>query len=487
MSDSHRISLPAGGVTPVPVAGEAITGSQSTQVSSPFDGARLGDVPLLGDAEVERAVAAAKSALHNQPLHPWQRAEILDNAARLLRERQREFAEIIAREAAKPIKTAMVEAGRAAGTFTFAASEARRLAGEVIPIAAAPGADTKVAYTMRVPIGVVGAISPFNFPLNLVAHKLAPAIAAGCPVVLKPAGQTPFSAVALAWMLIEECGLPSSFLSVVTGPGSVVGNALVDHPDIALITFTGSPEVGWGIKQRAPRKHVGLELGNNAPVVIAEDGDWRKAAEKIKVAGFSHAGQSCISTQRILVHRSVADEFTEYLAAMVSSLVVGDPMNEATDVSALISRSERDRVKGWVDEAVSQGGRIITGGQVDANGVLEPTVIADAKPDLQVCVNVVFGPVVAIQAIDSVDEGLKLANDTAYGLQAAIFTQDISTAFEAVRTLDFGGVLVNEVPTWRADQMPYGGVRDSGNTREGPAYSVREMTETRLVVIDTAR
>jgi acyl-CoA reductase-like NAD-dependent aldehyde dehydrogenase len=267
----------------------------------------------------------------------------------------------------------------------------------------------------------------------------------------------------------------------------VVGNALVEHDDVALITFTGSPEVGWGIKQAAPRKHVGLELGNNAPVIVAEDGDWRKAAEKIKIAGFSHAGQSCISTQRILIHRSVADEFTDHLASMVSALVVGDPLDEGTDVSALISEGERDRVKGWVDEAVAQGGRIVTGGQIDANGVLEPTVIADAKPEMQVCIKEVFGPVVAIQTIDSVDEGLKLANDTAYGLQAAIFTQDISTAFDAVRTLDFGGVLVNEVPTWRADQMPYGGIRDSGNTREGPAYSVREMTETRLVVIDTAR
>jgi acyl-CoA reductase-like NAD-dependent aldehyde dehydrogenase len=487
MSDSHRISLPAEGTTAVPVAGEPVTGAKTSQVSSPFDGSRLGDVPLLGEAEVHRAVAAAKTALHDQPLAPWQRAEVLEKAATLLRERQEEFAQIISHEAAKPIRTARVEADRAAGTFAFAAVEARKLAGEVIPIAAAPGGDTKVAYTMRVPIGVVGAISPFNFPLNLVAHKVAPAIAAGCPVVLKPAGQTPYSAIALAWLLIEECGLPASYLSVVTGPGSVVGNALVDHPDIALITFTGSPEVGWGIKSRAPRKHVGLELGNNAPVIIAEDGDWEKAADKIKIAGFSHAGQSCISTQRILVHASVAAEFTEYLGAMVASLVVGDPLSDDTDVSALISQNERDRVKGWVDEAVAQGGRIVTGGHIDDNGVLVPTVIADAKPEMQVCINEVFGPVVAIQSIDSVDEGLKIANDTAYGLQAAIFTNDISTAFEAVRTLDFGGVLVNEVPTWRADQMPYGGIRDSGNTREGPAYSVQEMTETRLVIIETSR
>ena len=485
MTANLRVQIPTDTVVAVPLAGETHASGASAQVRSPFDGSVLGSVPSVTVADVERAVSAAKAALSDHPLPPWQRAEILDRAAGLLRERKEYFAQIIAREAAKPIKTARVEADRAAGTFTFAALEARRLAGDVVPIEAAPGADGKIAYTMRLPIGVVGAISPFNFPLNLVAHKLAPAIAAGCPVVLKPAGTTPFSAIALAWLLVEECGLPAAYLSVVTGSGAVVGNALVDSPDVELITFTGSPEVGWAIKAQAPRKHVGLELGNNAPVVIAADGDWRKAADKIKIAGFSHAGQSCISTQRILVHRSVAEEFTTYLAGLVEQLVVGDPMDEATDVSALITEGERDRVKSWVDDAVAQGGRIVAGGTIDDNGVLVPTVIADAKPDMLVCVNEVFGPVVAIQAIDSVEEGLKLANDTAYGLQAAVFTRDLSTAFEAVRTLDFGGVLVNEVPTWRADQMPYGGIRDSGNTREGPAYSVREMTKLRLVVIDT--
>jgi len=480
-----RVTIPTDDTVAVPLAGEAFRGSSASDVFAPFDGSLLGRVPAGEASDVDRAVAAAKAALNDHPLMPWQRAEILDKAAQLLQERQEEFAQIIAQEAAKPIRTARGEAGRAVSTFTFAAAEARRLAGEVIPIEAAPGADGKIAYTMRVPVGVVGAISPFNFPLNLVAHKLAPAIAAGCPVVLKPAGTTPFSAIALAWLLIDECGLPPQYLSVVTGSGRVVGNAIVDHDDVELITFTGSPEVGWGIKAQAPRKHVGLELGNNAPLVIADDGDWKKAADKVKIAGFAHAGQSCISTQRIFVHRSVAEEFTTYLAELVSSLVVGDPLDEKTDVSALITTGERDRVKSWVDEAVAQGGRIVAGGSLDANGVLEPTVIADAKPDMLVCVKEVFGPVVAIQAIDSVEEGLKLANDTDYGLQAAIFTRDLATAFDAVRTLDFGGVLVNEVPTWRADQMPYGGIRDSGNTREGPAYSIREMTKLRLVVIDT--
>jgi acyl-CoA reductase-like NAD-dependent aldehyde dehydrogenase len=280
-----------------------------------------------------------------------------------------------------------------------------------------------------------------------------------------------------------DAGLPEGYLHVVTGGGGTVGNALVDHPDIALITFTGSPDVGWGIRARAPRKRVGLELGNNAPVIIEADGDWRAAVAKIRIAGFSHAGQSCISTQRVLVHESIAADVATELAAGVKTLVVGDPLDEATDVSALISRDERDRVAGWVEEARAAGATVAAGGTIDAAGVLAPTVIADAAPDLKVCALEVFGPVVAVTAYSTFDEALALANDTRYGLQAAVFTSDVSKALKAVRTLDFGGVLVNEVPTWRADQMPYGGLRDSGNTKEGPAWSVREMTEERMVIL----
>ncbi len=434
-------------------------------------------------ADVDRAVSAAKKALHDHPLPLWKRAEILDKAAARLTERREEFAKVVAREAAKPIRTARVEAERAVGTFQFAAAEARKLGGEMIPLDAIPSGEGKLGFTLLVPIGVIGAIAPFNFPLNLVAHKLAPAIAAGCPVVLKPASQTPFSSLLLAEMLVEECGLPAEYLHVVTGGGGTVGNAIVDHPDIALITFTGSPDVGWSIRARAPRKRVGLELGNNAPCIIEPDGDWTTAAAKIKVAGFSHAGQSCISTQRVFVHSSIAEEFTAALVAHVETLVVGDPMDEATDVSALISKNERDRVAAWVTEAESQGATIATGGSVDEAGVLRPTVITNARHDMKVCSQEVFGPVVAIAAYDDLDDALRQANDTKYGLQASIFTSDITKALKAVRTLDFGGVLVNEVPTWRADQQPYGGLRDSGNTREGPAFSVKEMTEIRMVVL----
>lgn len=468
----------------LPLAGERYTGHDVITVRSPYDGVVIGTVPSCEPADVDRAVAASKAAHDAGPMPLWKRAEILDRAAVVLASRRDEFARTIAVEAAKPIRTARVEAERAVGTFQFAAAEARKLAGEMIPLDASPPGEGKLGFTLRVPIGVVGAISPFNFPLNLVAHKLAPAIAAGCPVVLKPASQTPFSAIALAEMLLDDCGLPADQLSVVTGGGGTVGNALVDHPDVALITFTGSPEVGWGIRARAPRKRVGLELGNNAPVIIEPDGDWKAAADKIRVAGYSHAGQSCISTQRVYVQRHVADEFTAALAERVRSLVVGDPLDERTDVSALISPGERDRVTGWIAEALAGGAKVAAGGELSADGVLEPTLLTDVQPGMKVCAKEVFGPVVTVQAYNTLDDALALANDTEYGLQAAIFTQDLTAAMKAFRTLDFGGVLVNEVPTWRADQMPYGGIRDSGNTREGPAYSIREMTETRLVVIN---
>jgi acyl-CoA reductase-like NAD-dependent aldehyde dehydrogenase len=466
----------------VPIGAERVTTGETISVLSPYDGAELARVPACGPAEVDRAVAAARGALRAGALPAWRRAEILDTAAQLLRERVEDFARIIAAEAAKPIKTARVEAMRTVSTLTFSAVAARTLAGEMVPMDASDAGEGKLGFTLRMPIGVVGAISPFNFPLNLVAHKVAPAIAAGCPVVLKPASQTPLSAIALAELLLDECGLPPGHLNIVTGGGGTVGNAIVEHDDIAMITFTGSPEVGWGIKSRAPRKKVGLELGNNAPVIIEPDGDVVTAATKISVAGFSHAGQSCISTQRIYVHEDVADAFLAELVPRVEALVVGDPLDDRTDVSALISAHERDRVTSWVDEAVAGGAHIATGGAV-RDGVLTPTVLTDAKPDMNVCALEVFGPVVAVARYQDLDDALAQANDTRYGLQAAIFTSDFSVALRAVQELDFGGVLVNEVPTFRTDQMPYGGLRDSGNTREGPKYAVEEMTEARLVVL----
>jgi len=454
-------------------------------VSSPFDGREIARVPNGTTADLDAAVAAALERHRRGPAMPvHQRATILDRAVLLLSEpdRQERFARLISDEAAKPIKTARVEASRTVDTFRFAATTARTLTGETIPLDAMSIGEGKLGFVLRVPIGVVAAVSPFNFPLNLVAHKVAPAIAAGCPVVLKPASATPLSALALADLLLDECGLPDGWLNVVTCGGATAEH-LVTHPDVALITFTGSPEVGWGIKARAPRAKVGLELGNNAPVVIEPDGRVAEAAAKISVAGFTHAGQSCISVQRIFVHVDVAEAFEAALQERVEALVVGDPAHDDTDVSALINAGESDRVEAAIDRAVAGGARIVCGGGRSRENIVRPTVLADVRPDMEVCHTEIFGPVVAIQTYTSFDDALALANDTRYGLQAGVFTADLAKALHAARTLDFGGVLVNEVPTWRADQMPYGGVRDSGNTREGPAYAAHEMTEPRLVIL----
>jgi len=469
-------------VTPVPIGPDRVTTDDEIVVRSPYDGSEVGRVPSCGADHVDRAVAAATAALA-EPLPAHRRAAVLDTAAALLAERVDDFARIIAAEAAKPLKTARIEAGRAVDTFRFSAAEARTLAGDVVPVEASAPGEGKLAFTLRVPIGVVGAISPFNFPLNLVSHKVAPAIAAGCPVVLKPASQTPLSALALAHLLLDECGLPPGWLNVVTGSGGAVGDPLVLHDGVAMITFTGSPPVGWAIREKAPRKKVSLELGNNSPVIVEADGDWRGAAAKLRVAGFSHAGQSCISAQRLYVQRAVHDDFVAALVDEVSTLVVGPPLDEATDVSALISPDDTARVKAWIDEAVEGGAKVAVGGEVGDDGILRPTVLTGVTPDMKVCADEVFGPVVAVAAYDDLDEAIDLANATRYGLQAAIFTPRLGAAIDAARRLDYGGVLVNEVPTWRADQQPYGGVRDSGNTREGPHYTVREMTEHRLVVL----
>src|SRR5947208_8347519 len=376
----------------VPIGSERVSGKETKPVTSPYDGRELATVPVCGPADVDRAVKAAQSALREEPLPPWKRAEILDAAARLLRERTEDFAGTVAAEAAKPLKTARVEAERAVSTFTFAAVEARRYAGQMVPIDASEVGEGKLAFTLRLPIGVVGAISPFNFPLNLVAHKLAPAIAAGCPVVLKPATQTPLSAIDLAELLLDECGLPAGYLNVVTGGGSSVGNAIVTHPDVALITFTGSGTVGWEIREKAGHKKVGLELGNNAPVILEPDGDWDRAARQISVAGFSHAGQSCISVQRIYVHEEIVDRFTDTLAKLVGDLVVGDPMDESTDVSALITPDDCERVKSWIDEAVQAGAEVVTGGDV-RDGIMAPRVLRNVTNDMRVMREEVFAPV----------------------------------------------------------------------------------------------
>jgi acyl-CoA reductase-like NAD-dependent aldehyde dehydrogenase len=357
------------------LAGEWIETGEWDEVLSPWDESPVARVAQGDEETVDRAVRAAHKVFTEAPLAQYERAEILDRAAHLIRERQEDLARTISDEAGKPIKTARVEASRAADTMTFSSVEARKLTGGTVPMEASSAGVGKLGVMLRMPLGVVGAISPFNFPLNLVCHKLGPAIAAGNAVVLKPAGQTPVSSLKLAQILIDA-GLPDGWLSVVPGGGSKVGNALVEHPLTAAISFTGSAPVGWGIRSKIPHKKVGLELGSNAPLIVNEDGDWETAADKAQIHAFSHAGQSCISIQRILVHEAVADQFIARLVSNVEKLKVGNPAEDDTDVGPLISRGDRDRVKEWIDEAVAGGAKVLTGGElVDEDRCLAPTLL----------------------------------------------------------------------------------------------------------------
>jgi acyl-CoA reductase-like NAD-dependent aldehyde dehydrogenase len=462
---------------PLLIGGERVETGDWTEVRSPYSGEVVGRIAKGGAAETRRAVDAAAIAL-TAPLPAHERARILDATAQLLAERQEEAAQLISAEAGKPLKAARVEAQRAVSTYTFAAVEARKLTGETVPMDASPAGVGKLAFTIRLPIGVIGAISPFNFPLNLVAHKIAPALAAGCPVVLKPASATPFSALFLA-DLEEEAGLPAGWLNVVSGSSSEIGEVLVEDERVKLITFTGSGDVGWGIAARAPRKRVKLELGNATPAIVCADapGD---TASKLAANAFSFAGQSCISVQRIFVVGDAWDDFIAQLVPKVEALTIGDPGDPDTDVGPVISEHDRERIVDWIRESK---GEVLTGGDTNEDGLIRPTVIANPAPDDKVQCEEVFGPVVTVTRTASLEEAIEQANATRYGLQAAIFSRDLPTCLEAAQKLEFGGVIVNEAPTFRADQMPYGGVKASGNTKEGPAWTVREMTEERLVVL----
>ena len=462
---------------PLTIGGERVETGDWTEVRSPYSGAIVGRIVKGGAAEARRALDAAAAAL-SDPLPAHERARILDATARLLGERQEEAAQLISAEAGKPLKAARVEAQRAVSTYTFAAVEARKLSGEMVPMDASAAGEGKLAFTMRLPIGVVAAISPFNFPLNLVAHKIAPALAAGCPVVLKPASTTPLSALFLAG-LEEEAGLPPGWLNVVSGPSSEIGDVLVEDERVKLITFTGSAGVGWGIAARAPRKRVKLELGNATPAIVCADAP-EGTASKLAANAFSFAGQSCISVQRIFVLADAWHAFLAEFVPKVEALAVGDPGDSDTDVGPVISEGDRDRILEWIRESK---GKVLTGGETTGDGVIRPTVIANPAPNDKVQCEEVFGPVVTVTRTASLDEAIEQANATRYGLQAAIFSRDLSTCLEAARRLEFGGVVVNEAPTFRADQMPYGGIKDSGNTKEGPAWAVRELTEERLVVL----
>jgi acyl-CoA reductase-like NAD-dependent aldehyde dehydrogenase len=460
--------------------GRFVPGSGTLAVRNPYSGAILAEVATGGAAEVDRAVADALR--HLPPPPPVERAGVLERAADLIAARAEDFARVICLEAAKPIRQARGEVARCIDTFIFSAAEARTLAAETVPIDASAAGTGKIAFVRQQPIGVVGAITPFNFPLNLVAHKVAPAIAAGCPVVLKPADKTPLSALLLAAVL-DEAGLPPGALSVITGTGEVAGAALVAHPEIAMISFTGSGAVGWAIRAQAPRRHVALELGNSTPVIVTEDADLELAVAKIAGSGFTHAGQSCISVQRVYVHTSVHARFLDALADAVGHLILGDPADETTDVGPLITREAQARVEAWIRAAVDDGARVVTGG-VSAGPLLAPTVVDGITPSMHISCEEVFGPVVGVAEYHTIDGALALCNATPYGLQAGIFTSRTDAAITWAERLEFAGVVINDTPTFRADQQPYGGIKASGNTREGPRYAVRSMCEPRLVILD---
>lgn len=449
-------------------------------VISPFDGSIVGEVPA---ASIDDVVAAIGSA-HDQlavPMPAHERASVLERASLLLVERREHFAQTIMREAGKPILAARGEVDRAVDTLRFCAVEARSLASTTIPMDASESGSGKLAFMQLYPRGVVGAITPFNFPLNLCCHKIGPAIAAGCPIVHKPASQTALTAVALRELMIDA-GLPAERYQLVCGEGHDVGEAITGDDRVEMITFTGSSEVGWKIRERAAKKHVSLELGNCAPMIVFADANLDDVAAKVAMHGYSFAGQSCISIQRVLVERSVYDDAIERIAAAVTQLGVGDPAVESTHVGPVIDERSADRVWKWLHDAVADGARAVLPLQRDGN-VISPALLADVRPDMHVACAELFGPGVVMMPFEDEDEAIAIANGTPYGLQAGVMTADMARAIRVASQLAFGGVTINEAPTFRADQMPYGGIKDSGNTREGPHYVVRDMSEQRLIVI----
>ena len=451
-------------------------------VRAPWDGAELARVPTATPADLDVVLDKARAAAEAFRWTPaWRRAQILERTSHLIEENAEQIARIVAAEGAKPLKDARIEAKRGASTFRWASEEAKRTAGEIIEMDADPAGENRFGWTIREPRGVIAAISPFNFPLNLVAHKVAPALAGGNAVVLKPASATPLTALRLA-ELLAAAGLPDGVLQVVVGPGRTVGDTLVKDPRTNMVSFTGSPPVGRQIAADAGMKMVTLELGNNSATIVDEDADLELAVQRIVAGGFSNSGQTCISVQRVVVHEAVYDAFLAALVPAVAALKVGDPLDETTDVATLITPSDVERVKTWIEEAVEQGAALAIGGVRD-DGRLLPTVLTGVTRDMKVSAQEVFGPELSIIKARDLCEAIAISNDSAMGLQAGVFTNDLNKALYAAKRLEVGGVMINEVPTFRVDHMPYGGVKGSGIGREGLKYAIREMTELKMVAI----
>jgi acyl-CoA reductase-like NAD-dependent aldehyde dehydrogenase len=468
---------------PILVGGAWTSTAHTLDVRNPFDDTPVGTTFLAGEAEYERAVDAGVQARRAMAALPaYERAAILARVADGLAREREAFAATLAAEAGKPRRDAIAEVDRAVLTFQTAGEESKRIGGELMPLDVVARGRRRLALTRRVPVGLVAGISPFNFPMNLVAHKLAPALAAGNPIVLKPATRTPLSALTLA-RLLDDAGVPKGALSVMPMERDV-GDRLVTDDRFALLSFTGSAEVGWKMKARAGRKRIVLELGGNAGVIVDRDVDLSTVVARVVAGGFSYAGQSCVSVQRVYVHADVFDEFATRLVAAVERLVVGHPLEASSDLSALIDEREAARVASWVDEAVAAGARVLTGGKRTGRAGFEPTVLVDAPNTSKICAEEAFAPLVGLYRFTDFAAVIEDVNRSRYGLQAGVFTNTLQHALLAFEELEVGGVILNDAPSYRMDQMPYGGVKDSGLGREGPRYAIEEMTELRLLVIN---
>jgi glyceraldehyde-3-phosphate dehydrogenase (NADP+) len=464
------------------VAGEWVSRPETIPVENPFDRSVVDTVPRADRGDVERALqSAVRGARVMAKLSGYDRFRILRKAAELMAQRQEDLGRTISLEEGKAIAEGRLEANRAVETMLGSAEEAKRIHGETIPVDGAPGGAGKLAFTLRVPCGVVLAITPFNFPLNLVCHKVGPAIAGGNAVIVKPATDTPLSALKLTEILLEA-GLPAEGIQCLTGPGGELGDLLAADPRVRKITFTGSRDVGERICRTAGIKRVTMELGSNSPVIVMPDADMDRVAEAVALTGYANAGQVCISTQRVLASGRVYSDFLDALKPRVEAITTGSQLEEKVKMGPMVREKEAVRVDEWIREAVGAGARLITGGE-RRGAMYAPTIVADVKPEMRISAQELFGPAVAVTPFDDIDQAIALANDTNYGLAAAIFTESLEHAMKFAREVHSGNLHVNWGPQWRADLMPYGGLKESGFGKEGPRYAVEEMTELKLVVL----
>lgn len=467
---------------PMLIGGEEVFKDEVIDVIYPYNQQKVGEAVKGSVEDVEKAVEKAKVGLKKlKQLTAYEKYKMLLKVAQLLEERKDEFAKVITLETGKTIKESRLEVERAINTITFSAEEAKRIGGEVVHFDASPNGRGKRGYYFRVPAGIVAAITPFNFPVNLTAHKIAPAIAAGCPFILKPSEKTPLSPTMLCQLFLEA-GVPKEAVSIIPGFADV-GQAMTTHPDVRVVSFTGSLKVGEIIAKQAGLKKIVMELGSNSAVIVDKDANLELAAKKSVLGGFALAGQVCISVQRVLVHKEVADEFENLLKKEASKLKYGDPMEEDTDVGPVISINEVDRIQTWISEAVMKGAKVSLGGQAEKT-LFKPTIVSEVPEDSKLFYEEAFAPVVAVKRFETIEEAIEMVNKTNYGLQVGIFTNNLKNAWKVIEEVEVGGVMVNDIPTFRADNMPYGGVKGSGIGREGPKFAIEDYTEIKVVAFD---